>query len=72
MRAEDVVGRNPTRMKSFAPRRAAVAALACALVFGSLTPAFAGGPWKPDTSGAAERIKVGKSGKVYSWRKGKC
>ncbi|MDJ0520696.1 MAG: hypothetical protein QNJ90_01335 [Planctomycetota bacterium] len=58
-------------MKPPAPRRAAVAILAIALVFGSLAPAYAGDNWKPDTS-RADKIKVGKSGQIYSWRKGKC
>jgi hypothetical protein len=59
-------------MKSSTPHRAAVAVLALALVFGPLSAAFAGEAWKPDTSGAVSRIKVGQSGQVYSWRKGKC
>lgn len=66
------MGRNPTSMKSSTPRRAAVAVLALALVFGPVTSAFAGSTWKPDTSGAIDRIKIGQSGQVYSWRKGKC
>ena len=59
-------------MKPFAPRRAAVAALTFALVLGLMPSAFAGDKWKPDISGKTDRVKVGKSGQVYSWRKGKC
>ncbi len=39
------------------------------LFFGA--PALAGDAWKPDTS-CADKFKAGKSGQVYSWRKGEC
>ncbi len=68
----DVVGRSPTRMRTFAPRRAAFAVLAFALASVLLaSPAWAGDSWQPDTS-CADKVKMGKSGQMYSWRKGKC
>ena len=35
------------------------------------SPAVAGDKWQPDTS-CADKVKMGKSGQMYSWRKGKC
>lgn len=65
------MGRSPTRMKPIAPRRAAAAAVAIALVSLMIVPSARADSWKPDTS-CADKFKLGKSGQMYSWRKGTC